>query len=104
MEKKPKKETTNIDMAGWRQYLDHSPGFSRTGGAERHVVKLTDNSGEVVCLLGKSAGEEKIFFGKAVSPDQVEAVAEFLQRKKIHKHLARNEFEQAQQYADKKFR
>ena len=73
-------------------------------GFGENVVKLTDKeSGETVCFLGKIAGNEQVFFGKAVSPDQVEAVAEFLQRKKIHKHIENNHFDKAQDYANRKF-
>jgi len=81
-------ETTSRELAGFGE----------------NVVKLTDkSSGEIVCFLGKSGEEEKVFFGKAVSPEQVDAVSEFLQRKKLQKYIGKGDFEKAQVYADRKF-
>lgn len=84
--------------------VHETPNAHDLEGFGENVVKLTDkDSGEVVCFLGKSDGKEKVFFGRAVSPDQVEAVAELLQRKKLHKYIGKDEFEKAQQYANRKF-
>lgn len=84
--------------------IQETPNTRDLAGFGENVVKLTDkDSGELVCFLGKSNGEEKIFFGKAVSPGQVEAVAEFIQRKKFQKFVGKDDFSKAQEYADRKF-
>lgn len=91
-------------MAKKKTEIHETPNSRDLAGFGASVVKLTDKeSGELVCFLGKSNGEEKVFFGKAVSFEQIEAVADFIQRKKFQKLVGKDEFDKAQIYADKKF-
>jgi hypothetical protein len=72
-------------------------------GFGENVIKLTAESGEIVCFIGKIDGKEQVFFGKAVTPDQLEAVMDFLSRKKTQKYLEKDRFADAQEYANRKF-
>jgi hypothetical protein len=69
-----------------------------------NVVKLTDKeSGEILAYIGLINGEEKIHFTKPITPDQVEAVSELLQKKKFTKHISQERYEKAQDFANRKF-
>ena len=69
-----------------------------------NVVKLTDKeTGETVAYIGKQDGEERIHFAKTVTPDQLEAVHELVQKKKFNKHILKDRFDKAQAFADKRF-
>lgn len=46
------------------------------------IYKVEDEFGEVVCYLGKSSNQEKIYFAGAVTAQQVVAVAELLKEKR----------------------
>lgn len=73
-------------------------------GLGESVVKLYDKSNsETLCYIGFQEGERKIFFPKAVVPEQVEAVVEFLNKKKFNRHISNSAFDKAQEFADRKF-
>lgn len=87
-----------------KQVTESPSGRNDVGGFGDAVVKLTDKeTGEVVAFVGMQAGEEKVHFAKAITPDQVEAVSELLQRRKFTKHISKERFDKAQAYADRKF-
>jgi len=69
-----------------------------------NVVKLTDpHTSEVLAYIGRLEGEEKVHFSKPVSFDQLEAVFELMQKKKFTKHISKERFDKAQEFADRKF-
>jgi hypothetical protein len=91
-------------MAGKKKEIHESNGDNEISGFGDNVVKLKDkDTGEVVAFIGTQNGEERVYFPKAITFEQVEAVSELLGRKKLQKHLHRERFEKAQAYADKKF-
>ena len=68
------------------------------------VVKLTDKeTGEVVAYIGVQQGEERVHIPKPLTPDQLEAVSELVQRKKFTKHISNERYDKAQAFADRKF-
>jgi hypothetical protein len=70
----------------------------------RPVVKLTDKeTGEVVAYIGVQQGEERVHIPKPLTPDQLEAVSELVQRKKFTKHISNERYDKAQAFADRKF-
>ena len=87
-----------------KELKETDDGRNNLSGFGDNVVKLTDQeSGEVVAYIGKQEGVEKIHFAKAVTPEQLEAVHELVQKKKFNKHILKDRFEKAQAYADKRF-
>ena len=85
-----------------KKTVTESPSNAVSGLGE-HVVELKDESGQVVAFVGIQNGEERIHFSKVVSPEQVEAVSELLQKKKFTKHISKQRFDDAQAFADRKF-
>lgn len=87
-----------------KEVTESQTGRSDMGGFGDAVVKLTDHeTGEVVAYIGMQEGEQKVHFAKAVTPDQVIAVSELLERKKFGKHISNERFDKAQAFADRKF-
>jgi hypothetical protein len=71
-------------------------------GFGENVVQLTDKDlQEVIAYVGVLQGEEKLFLPRPVSLDQLEAVTEFFQKKKFAKHLSNENYQKAQDFADK---
>jgi len=69
-----------------------------------NVVKLTDpQTGQVLAYIGKLEGEDKVHFTLPVSLDQLEAVYELMQKKKFTKHIFKERFVEAQEFANRKF-
>ena len=86
-----------------KKVVAETPTNHLTGFGE-NVVKLTDStSGEILAYVGKQNGEEKVHFAKPITVDQLEDVYELLQKKKFNKHISKERFNRAQEYADRKF-
>lgn len=88
-----------------KKEVTESPASSNDlSGFGESFVKLTDkDTGQIVCYVGIHKGTEKVFFDRLVEPEQVEAVVELLQKKKFNKHIGKEQFDKAQEFANRKF-
>ena len=83
---------------------------SEISGFGDNVVKIIDSeTGRVVCFIGKQKGlhensEEVLHFPSPVPFALVEAVSEFMDKRKMRKALDKGDYEKVQRYADKKVR
>ena len=84
--KKPLNESISNDIAGFGN----------------NVVKLTE-SGIVLAYIGMQDGHEKVYFPKPVTSERLESVYEFMQKKKFNKFITNEQFDKAQEFADRKF-
>lgn len=79
-------------------------GRNDLSGFGDNVVKLTDQTtGEVVAYIGIQQGQELIHFPKPITPEQVDAVNELVQKKKFNKYISNERFDKAQEFADRKY-
>lgn len=87
-----------------KKEVAESPNSRDISGFGDSVVKLTDKeTGEVIAFIGVQQGEERVHIPKPITPDQLEAVSELVQRKKFTKHISNERFDKAQAFADRKF-
>lgn len=69
-----------------------------------NVVKLTDSeTAEVLVFIGKQEGEDKVYFPKPISLEQLHTIFDLLSKKKFNKYLFSEQFDKAQEFADRKF-
>jgi hypothetical protein len=87
-----------------KKEVSESPASRDLSGFGEAVVKLTDKeTGQVVAFIGMQQGEEKVHIPNPLTPDQLEAVHDLVQRKKFNKHISNERFDKAQAFADRKF-
>ena len=73
-------------------------------GFGKETIKVIDReNNETVCFIGLVDGVEKAFFPKPACLEQLEAVAELIQKKKLKKHLEQSKLEKAADFADRKY-
>lgn len=70
-----------------------------------NVVKITDGHGSVVCFIGRTSSEprEMIHFPRPVPMEVINSVQALLEKRKMRKALANENYEKAQKFADKKW-
>jgi hypothetical protein len=69
-------------------------------GFGKNVVRLSNAYGSTVCIIGE---HDQVWFPRAITFDELQAVAHILDKKKMRKALDHHNFEKAQHYADRKF-
>ena len=86
-------------MAEPALHLVESPDNNYSGFG-RNVVKLTNQFGSVVCLIGE---HDMVWFPRPCTFEELQAVSEILHKKKMRKALNHQDFQKAQDFANKKF-
>lgn len=74
-------------------------------GFGNNVVKLVDQTnGSIVAYIGLQNGEEKIYFPRTLTLERLEVVYELIQKKKFNKYILNEQFDKAQEFADRKLK
>lgn len=83
-----------------KSVVEQESSKNDVAGLGENPIKLVDkDSGNIIAYVGK----EQVYFNKTVSFDELESVLCFVQKKKFHKHLSNERFEEAQEFANRKF-
>jgi len=73
-------------------------------GFDNEVIKITDaTTGNVVCHIGLIHGLESVYFIRPTSLEDLEAIVELMNKKKMQKHLTNGDFDKAEEFANRKF-
>jgi hypothetical protein len=72
-------------------------------GFGKETIKLIDtDNNQTVCFLGLVEGDVKVFFPKPACLEQLEAVAELIQKKKLKKFFEKSVLDKATEFAERK--
>ena len=73
-------------------------------GFDNEVVKITDaTTGNAVCHIGLIHGIESVYFTRPMSLEDLEAIVELMNKKKMQKHLTNGNYDKAEEFANRKF-
>jgi len=93
-------------LHGWEQVkkTEASPQIAqKTETSPQTALQLTNKEGQVVCFIRIENGVEKVCFSNDVSINELSNVTELLNKKKFRKQLAKEKFDKAQEFLNRKF-
>ena len=73
-------------------------------GLGENVVRIVDaDTGDGICYIGQKNEEHQIFFSRPIGLEEIEAISDFIKKKKFLRAMKKGKLEKAQKLADKKF-